>query len=84
VRRKISVHSEGLSDKKIMAKKFHIGDQAYDHIDYKDSAFLRKFLNSQGKIYPPKRFGVDAQTQRTIKRAIKRARHMGLVPFVIK
>ncbi len=61
-----------------------IGEKRIDVIDYKDVAFLRRFLNSQGKIYPPKRYGVSASCQRTIARAIKRARYMGLLPYVVK
>ena len=34
------------------------------NIDYKDAYFLRKFLNSQGKMYPPKRYGLSAKEQR--------------------
>ena len=53
-------------------------------IDYKDAYFLRKFLNSQGKMYPPKRYGLSAKEQRSLAQAIKRARFMGLIPYVIK
>lgn len=53
-------------------------------IDYKDAYFLRRFLNSQGKIYPPKRHGLTAKEQRALSLAIKRARFMGLIPYVVK
>lgn len=53
-------------------------------IDYKDAYFLRKFLNSQGKMYPPKRHGLSAKEQRGLAQAVKRARFMGLIPHVIK
>lgn len=65
-------------------RKIRIGDDAYDTIDYKDAAFLRKFLNSQAKLYAPKRYNVDAYSQRQIVRTIKRARHMALLPFTAK
>jgi len=55
-----------------------------DHLDYKDAYFLRKFLNSQGKIYPPKRHGLSAKQQKDVALAIKRARFMGLIPYVVK
>jgi len=55
-----------------------------DHLDYKDAYFLRKFLNSQGKIYPPKRFGLSAKQQKAVALAVKRARSMALIPYVIK
>ena len=60
-----------------MAKKL-------DVLDYKDAYFLRRFLNSQGKIYPPKRYGLSAKQQRKLASAIKRARYMALVPYVIQ
>lgn len=56
-----------------------------DHnLDYKDAYFLRRFLNSQGKIYPPKRYGLSSGQQKAVALAIKRARYMGLIPYVIK
>lgn len=65
-------------------RKIRIGDKTLDAIDYKDSVYLRRFLNSQAKIYPPKRYNVDAYSQRQISRAIKRSRHMALLPFTVK
>jgi len=65
-------------------RKIRIGDKTLDAIDYKDSAYLRRFLNSQAKIYPSKRYNVDAYSQRQISRAIKRSRHMSLLPFTVK
>ena len=61
-----------------------INGQKVDAIDYKDAYFLRRFLNSQGKIYPPKRYHVSAMCQRKLTNAIKRARYMGLLPYVVK
>ena len=52
-------------------------------LDYKDAYFLRRFLNSQGKMYPPKRHGLTAKEQRKLAQAVKRARFMALVPYVI-
>lgn len=58
--------------------------QKMDKIDYKDAYLLRRFMNSQGKIYPPKRHGTCTKHQRFLTNAIKRARVMALVPFVVK
>jgi small subunit ribosomal protein S18 len=55
-----------------------------ENIDYKDAYFLRRFLNSQGKMYPPKKYGLTTKQQRRLAVAIKRARFMALVPYVIK
>ena len=52
------------------------------YIDYKDPEFLKKFLNEQGKILPRRITGTKAIYQRELAIAIKRARHMGLLPFV--
>ena len=65
-------------------RKIRVGDKTLDAIDYKDSVYLRRFLNSQAKIYPPKRYNVDAYSQRQISRAVKRSRHMALLPFTVK
>lgn len=53
-------------------------------IDYKDSYLLRRFMNSQAKIYPPKRHGTCARHQRALSTAIKRARTMAMIPFVVQ
>ncbi len=67
-----------------MKKQYIINGQKVDGIDYKDAYFLRRFLNSQGKIYPPKRYHVSSMCQRKLTNAIKRARYMGLLPYVVK
>lgn len=51
-------------------------------IDYKDIATLSKLTTQQGKMFSRKRSGNCARHQRSIKRAIKRARSMGLMPYV--
>lgn len=53
-----------------------------DNIDYKDVAHLRKFVSERGKILPKRMTGVCAKHQRLITIAIKRARHLALMPFV--
>ncbi|MDO5732928.1 MAG: 30S ribosomal protein S18 [Eubacteriales bacterium] len=52
-----------------------------DHVDYKDVATLRKFLAESGKILPRRMTGVCAKDQRMLTTAIKRARHVALLPF---
>lgn len=52
-----------------------------DHIDYKDTGRLRKFISERGKILPKRMSGNCAQHQRTLTIAIKRARHVALLPF---
>jgi small subunit ribosomal protein S18 len=52
------------------------------YIDYKDPEFLLKFINEQGKIYPRRLTGNSLKFQRKISQAIKRARHLSLLPYV--
>ncbi len=54
------------------------------YIDYKDTEILKKFLNPNGKIMNHKRSGVTSKNQRQLSEAIKRARFLGLLPFVAK
>ncbi len=49
--------------------------------DYKDYERLRRYVNPQGKILPRRRTGLSARNQRLLARAIKRARHLALLPI---
>lgn len=53
-------------------------------INYKDSAKLRQFISDRGKIEPRRKTGTCAKHQRALAIAIKRARHIALLPFVPK
>ena len=52
------------------------------YIDYKDPDFLLKFVNAQGKILPRRLTGTILKFQRRLSTAIKRARHLALLPYV--
>jgi small subunit ribosomal protein S18 len=52
------------------------------YIDYKDPEFLKQFVNEQGKILPRRITGNSLKYQRKIANAVKRARHLALLPFV--
>jgi small subunit ribosomal protein S18 len=52
------------------------------YIDYKDPDFLKSFVNEQGKILPRRITGTSLKMQRRLSTAVKRARHLGLLPFV--
>jgi small subunit ribosomal protein S18 len=58
--------------------------KGFTEIDYKDLATLQKLCTSQGKMYSRKRSGNCAGHQRELKLAIKRARFMGLLPYISK
>lgn len=57
---------------------------AVGEIDYKDTRLLQRFITSYGKISSRKRSGTCASHQRELSQAIKRARFMALLPFVIR
>ena len=52
------------------------------YVDYKDAEFLKEFLNEQGRILPRRLTGTSLKFQRKVAQAIKRARHLALLPFV--
>ncbi len=51
------------------------------YIDYKDVKLLQRFINEQGRIIPKRITGTTAKYQLELSSAIKRARHMALLPF---
>jgi small subunit ribosomal protein S18 len=53
-------------------------------IDYKDVRLLQGFMSERGKIVPSRITAVSAKKQRELSQAIKRARHLGLLPYVVK
>ena len=59
------------------------GDKA-PRIDYKDVKLLQRFISERGKIVPSRITAVSAKKQRELASAIKRARFIGLLPYVIK
>lgn len=52
------------------------------YVDYKDPVFLKKFLNEQGKILPRRLTGTSLKFQRKVAKAVKRARHLAMLPYV--
>ena len=52
------------------------------YIDYKDPDFLLKFVNEQGKLLPRRITGTSLKYQRKVSVAVKRARHLALMPYV--
>ncbi len=53
-----------------------------DEVDYKDADALRRYVTEHGRIRPRRQTGTCARHQRSLARAIKRARHLALLPFV--
>ena len=59
------------------------GDNA-PAIDYKDVRLLSRCLSERGKIVPSRITAVSTKKQRELAKAIKRARHIGLLPYIVK
>lgn len=54
------------------------------YVDYKDVDTLRKFINSHGRLIARRHTGLSATHQRQVAQAVKRARFMALLPYVIR
>jgi small subunit ribosomal protein S18 len=52
------------------------------YIDYRDPEFLIQFINEQGKLLPRRITGNSLKYQRRVATAVKRARHLGMLPFI--
>ena len=52
------------------------------YVDYKDADFLLSFVNEQGKLLPRRITGTSLKYQRKVSQAVKRARHLALMPYV--
>ena len=53
-----------------------------NYVDYKDVEYLQRFINEQGKLLPRRVTNISAKTQRQITAAVKRARHLAMLPYV--
>ena len=60
----------------------YIAANHINYVDYKDVDLLKRFISERGKILPRRVTGTSAKNQRKVAKAIKRARIMGLLPFV--
>lgn len=58
-------------------------DKEHDYIDYKDVAKLKRYMSERGKILPRRITGTCAKHQRALTVAIKRARHIALMPYTL-
>ncbi len=65
-------------------KQCYFRENNIKHVDYKDTEILKKFLNPHGRIISRKKTGVSAKSQRQLATAVKRARFVGLLPFVAR
>jgi len=73
--------NKGPASKKPRRKVCRFCAEKAEHIDYKDFQKLRSFITERGKILPRRMTGCCAKHQRELTVAIKRARHVALLPF---
>jgi small subunit ribosomal protein S18 len=81
-RRKPKIAQDPFDPKQKRKKKCPFMAAGFTDVDYKDLETLSKFITERGKILPRRITGVSAYFQRRLATAIKRARHMALLPFV--
>jgi small subunit ribosomal protein S18 len=67
-----------------MKKQCYFSQHNIKYIDYKDTDILKRFLNPHGRMLSRKRSGISARYQRQLAVAVKRARFMGLLPYVVR
>ncbi len=65
-------------------KQDYFSSNNIKHIDYKDVELLRRFLTPSARMIARRRTGITAKNQRKLAIAIKRARFMGLLPYIAK
>ncbi len=71
------------SDRKDLRKKYcRFKKAGIKYINYKDPDFLLKFVNEQGKLLPRRITGTSLKFQKKVAQAVKRARHLALLPYV--
>mgnify|MGYP000500923789 FL=1 len=63
-------------------KRCYFTDNKVTYIDYKDIEMLKRFISDRGKILPKRVTGTKSNYQAELAVAIKRARHMALLPFI--
>jgi small subunit ribosomal protein S18 len=57
-------------------------EKEINYVDYKDTEFMERYINEQGKLLPRRVTNTSAKLQRQLTRATKRARYLALLPFV--
>lgn len=58
------------------------GEDAEYQVDYKDPKVLTRFMSERGRIFPRRMTGLSSQNQRAVTKAIRRAQHLALIPYV--
>ena len=78
----MTLMNEPINRTEIKKKYCRFKKNGIKYIDYKDANFLLKFVNEQGKILPRRITGTSIKYQKKVTQAVKRARHIALLPYV--
>jgi small subunit ribosomal protein S18 len=78
----MSLQNESVQRRENRKKYCRFKRAGIKYIDYKDPNFLLKFVNEQGKLLPSRITGTSAKFQKKVGQAVKRARHIALLPYV--
>jgi len=78
----MTLMNEPINRGEISKKYCRFKKNGIKYIDYKDPDFLLKFVNEQGKILPRRLTGTSLKFQKKVSQAVKRARHLALLPYV--
>ena len=70
-----------MNERRIRPKVCRFCESKEQYIDYKDDRKLRRYITERGKIIPRRMSGTCARHQRMLTRAIKRARHLAILPY---
>ena len=65
-----------------MTKQCYFSQNNIKYVDYKDTEILKKFLNPHARLMGKRRTGVSSKSQRQLALAVKRARFLGLLPYI--
>ena len=78
----MTLQNEPVNREQIKEKYCRFKKSGIKYIDYKEPDFLMKLVNEQGKILPRRITGTSTKYQKKVAQAIKRARHLALMPYV--
>jgi small subunit ribosomal protein S18 len=78
----MTLQNEPINREQVKDKYCRFQKSGIKYIDYKEPDFLLKLVNDQGKILPRRITGTTLKYQRKVSQAIKRARHLAILPYV--
>ena len=78
----MTLQNEPINRDQILKKYCRFKKNGIKYVDYKNPDFLLKFVNEQGKLLPRRLTGTSLKYQKKVAQAVKRARHIALLPYV--